>query len=141
MFCDIKNLMDDPDVKGIMAECVFENSPEGMDRVKADYLRHGSWQLYGWVEDGVVVGICGFEEHLDWVEILHIAVAERARGLGLGSKMIGALAKQYKKAIEAETDDDAVDFYRKCGFEVTTIRKYDVRRWACVLPVAGFVGE
>ena len=140
MFCDIKNLMDDPGVMGIMAEGVFDNSPDGMDLVKADYGRHGSWQLYGWVVDGDVVGVCGFEEHLDWVEILHIAVVESARGLGVGRKMIGALVKQYKKAIEAETDDDAVDFYRKCGFEVTAIRKYDVQRWVCVLPVAGLVG-
>jgi predicted aminopeptidase len=36
-------------------------------------------------------------------------------------------------AIEAETDDDAVDFYRKRGFTTTAIQKYGVRRWTCVL--------
>ena len=37
-------------------------------------------------------------------------------------------------AIEAETDDDAVNFYRKRGFTATATQKYNVRRWICVLP-------
>jgi len=49
--------------------------------------------------------------------------------------MVTTLQAQFKMTIEAETDDDAVGFYRKCGFEVTAIQKYDVRRWTCVLPV------
>ena len=133
MFCDIKNQMDKPEIKQIMAACVFDNSSKGMDQVQSDYQRHSSWQLWGWFENDIITGVCGFEDHPDWVEILHIAVAEDARGLGIGSKMIKALAAQYKKTIEAETDDDAVDFYRKCDFEATAISKYDVRRWTCVL--------
>ncbi len=52
-------------------------------------------------------------------EILHIAVLPEFRGLGLGNKIIESIIK--KKDIEkliAETDDDAVLFYKKCGFEI-----------------------
>ncbi|MCL2420743.1 MAG: GNAT family N-acetyltransferase [Defluviitaleaceae bacterium] len=132
-FVDVKAKMDDPAILDILAACVYDNSPEGMAREVSEYHRHGSWQLRCWIDDGKIVGVCGFEVHTDWVEILHIAVSENARGRGIGSKMVAALRAQYKMPIEAETDDDAVDFYRKCGFEVTAFKKYDVRRWTCVL--------
>jgi len=37
--------------------------------------------------------------------------------------MITALREKYRMMIEAETDDDAIDFYRKCGFKTTAIYK------------------
>jgi len=133
MFCDIKDQLDNPAVRAIMAASAFDPSPEAMKQKVAEFRRHNDWQLYGWVEDGNIVGVCGFEVHSDWVEILNIAVAENVRYCGIGGKMITALWKKYEMAIEAETDDDAVDFYRKRGFQATAIQKYNVRRWTCVL--------
>lgn len=133
MFCDIKNQLDNPDVRAIMAASAFDPSPEAMDYKASEFRRHESWQLYGWVENGMIVGVCGFEVHKDYVEILNIAVAESVRHHGIGGIMIATLWKKYEMAIEAETDDDAVDFYRKRGFTTTAIQKYSVRRWTCVL--------
>jgi GrpB-like predicted nucleotidyltransferase (UPF0157 family) len=96
---------------------------------------HEPHQLYGWVENGEIFGVCGYEAHADYIEIQHIAVAENKRRQGVGGKMVAALQASFNLPIEAETDDDAVDFYRKCGFEATAISKYDVRRWTCVLPL------
>ncbi|KAF0193741.1 MAG: hypothetical protein FD169_2284 [Bacillota bacterium] len=90
-------------------------------------------QIYGWVENDEIVGICGFDVHKDYVEILNIAVAENIRYHGVGGKMTTALWKKYEMMIEVETDDDAVDFYRKRGFSTTATQKYGVRRWTCVL--------
>jgi GrpB-like predicted nucleotidyltransferase (UPF0157 family) len=42
----------------------------------------------------------------------------------------------YKLTITAETDDDAVGFYRKCGFNATAFQKHGIQRWNCVLPVS-----
>jgi GrpB-like predicted nucleotidyltransferase (UPF0157 family)/GNAT superfamily N-acetyltransferase len=133
MFCDIKDRLDDPIVRRIMAASAFDPSPEAMDHKAAEFRRHASWQLFCWVDHGRIVGVCGFEIHKDYVEILNIAVDENVRRHGIGRKMIAALWRQYEMAIEAETDDDAVDFYRKCGFITTATRKYNVRRWTCVL--------
>ena len=133
MFTDIKDHLDNPVVREILAECVFDNSPEGLDNKAAEYRRKESWHLYGWVEDGEILGVCGFEAHTDWVEILHIAVARHAQRHGIGGAMVRALRETYKITVEAETDDDAVEFYRKCGFETTAMQKYNVRRWVCVL--------
>jgi 8-oxo-dGTP pyrophosphatase MutT (NUDIX family)/GNAT superfamily N-acetyltransferase len=135
MWTDIKSQINDSAVQNILAACVFDNSPEGMANVTERYGSHESWRLYGWVENGDIIGVCGFEAHADYVEIQHIAVAENKRRQGVGGKMVAALQAAYNLPIEAETDDDAADFYRKCGFETTAIRKYDVRRWTCVLPV------
>lgn len=133
MFYDIKAQLDNPTVREIMAASAFDPSPQAMEQKAAEFRRHELWQLYGWIENGEIVGVCGFEVHKDYVEILNIAVAENIRHHGVGGKMITALWKKYEMAIEAETDDDAVDFYRKSGFTAAATQKYGVRRWTCVL--------
>lgn len=134
LFCEIKNSIETPAVREILAACVFDSSPEGMAHQIAKYQANPDMLLYGYQVDGELLGVCGLEEHESRVEIYHIAARESARKEGVGSAMIIALQKKYGKPIEAETDDDAVGFYRKCGFETTAIQKYNVRRWVCVLP-------
>ncbi|MCL2406841.1 MAG: GNAT family N-acetyltransferase [Defluviitaleaceae bacterium] len=133
MFIDIKPKIYGTEIRKILAECVFDSSSSGLDKLTLDYERHMGWQLYGWSENDRIIAVCGFEAHDDWVEILHIAVRADARHRGIGGKIVAALKDMYGMNIEAETDDDAVDFYRKCGFEATPIKKYDMQRWACVL--------
>jgi len=71
------------------------------------------------------------------IEITNIAVAEHARNRGIGRAMITVLREKHREMIEAETDDDAIDFYRKCGFICTpTMQKQGVRRWKCILPAS-----
>ena len=134
MFCDIKDQLDSPAVCKILSYCVFDDSPEGIAKDVAAYRRHTSRQFFGWVESDEILGVCGFEVHPDYVEILHIATAETARGRGIGGAMVIALWKKYGMPIEAETGDGAVGFYRKRGFEISAIRKYDVQRYTCILP-------
>ena len=133
MFYDIKERIYDSVVREIMAQSSFDQSREAMDRKAEEFYRHVSWQLYGWIEDEEIVGICGFVVYRDYIEILNIAVAQHAQRKGIGSRMITELWNKYKITIKAETDDDAVDFYRKCGFSTIEISKYNVRRWTCVL--------
>lgn len=141
IFCDIKNSIDTPAACEILSACVFDNSLEGMAHQIAKYQANPDMLFYGYQADDEILGVCGFEEHENRVEIYHIAVAESARQKGIGSEMITALQKKYGKPIEAETDDDAVVFYRKCGFETTAIQKYNVRRWVCMLPVPPMTDE
>jgi len=133
MLFDIKDKLDNPVVLNIMAASAFDSSPEAIKQKAIEFRRHESWQLYGWIKNGEIIGVCGFEVHKDYVDILNIAVAESVRHQGVGGKMITELWKKYEMAIEAETDDDAVDFYRKRGFTATATQKHGVRRWICVL--------
>ncbi|MBS3950955.1 MAG: hypothetical protein KGZ53_09900 [Peptococcaceae bacterium] len=119
MFYDIKNQLDNPTARTIMAASAYDSSPQAMEQKAGESRRHESWQIYGWVENDEIVDICGFDVHKDYVEILNIAVAENIRYHGVGGKMTTALWKKYEMMIEVETDDDAVDFNRKRGFSTT----------------------
>ena len=135
MFCDIKDRLSDPVIRNILSCCLFDNSPVGIEKA---LTRYEGEQFYGWLESGEPLGICGFRVLQDNVEICHIAVAENARGKGIGSAMVAALRDKYSDMnIQVETDDGAVDFYRKCGFEAIAFYKQydgkDFRRWTCVL--------
>ena len=101
MFCDIKDRIDEPSVRHIISAAVFDSSEEGLNKWAEKIKSRESRQLYAWIEDNAIIGVCDFEAHADFIEILTIAV----------------------------------EFYRKRCFEITEIRKYNVRRWTCVLPI------
>lgn len=72
------------------------------------------------------------------IKIIGISVCEDCRNKGLGTYMIQKIKEEYSfKRLLAETDNDAVDFYKKCGFEVSnTVKKFDGReimRYSCIL--------
>ena len=134
MFKNIKLKMDAPIVHKIIAYASFDGSPTGTQREVQKYQSNDNLNFFGWIENEQVLGICGFEEHLDKVEVHLIAVDETARGKGIGTKMIKTLITTYQKPVEAETDDDAVEFYRKCGFHVKAFtHPKKGKRWTCIL--------
>ena len=134
MFCDIKDRLGESNMLRVWAYSVYEATPERMAQKAKEYLENVAQQLYGWFSNKTLLGVCGFIIHADKVEITNISVAEDARSRGVGSAMISSLQKMYKLTITAETDDDAIGFYRKCGFNATAFQKHGVQRWNCVLP-------
>lgn len=71
-------------------------------------------------------------------EIIGIAVSEKLRRRGIGKQLIlSAMELEVIGRIEAQTDDDSIGFYRKCGFaEERTVVDYpdgSVIRYNCVL--------
>lgn len=100
-----------------------------------DYMNAANKKLYVCKMDGAIAGCIGIE-HLAGrsCEIRHIAVSLENRGQQIGSKMIGFIRKKYGfSSVLAETDQDAVDFYRKNAFEITSLgEKYPGReRFLC----------
>ena len=136
MFVDIKEKIANPEILNILAACVFDNSAKAMAKKAEDYRQHEEWLFYGWQENGKIVGVCGYIVHPTKVEILSIAVSKEAQWQGIGSRMIIALQEKYNLPLEAETDDDAIGFYKKRGFTSTPFEKHGVRRWTCLLPVS-----
>ena len=134
VFNNVQNRLSEPTIRHLISGCLFDSSSAGIDDA---LTRYEGEQFYAWEENGEPMGICGFRVLQDKLEICHIAVSENARGRGCGSAMIAALHSKYNMSIQAETDDDAIGFYRKCGFEATAINKQygdnTVRRWVCVL--------
>ena len=68
--------------------------------------------------DGIV-GMLVLKNEVDKAEIVGIAVSSNYRHQGIARQMLRhAISEEGLQAVFAQTDDDAVGFYRKCGFEV-----------------------
>jgi N-acetylglutamate synthase-like GNAT family acetyltransferase len=97
------------------------------------YLKLPNWKLYSFEVDGEIVGCIGIEIiSTKECEIKHIAVSSTERDKGIGSKMINYISHTYS-LIYAETDNDAVDFYKTYGFHTTSLgEKYPgIERFLC----------
>ncbi|MEH6934440.1 GNAT family N-acetyltransferase [Bacillus sp. JJ783] len=68
--------------------------------------------------------------------ICHIAVDEKYRNHGIALQMIKEIVRKYELTyIEAETDREAVGFYKKCNFKIESLgEKYPgIERFYCYL--------
>jgi len=102
-----------------------------------NYLQSINLNLYAFESNGESIGCIGFEFiSSNHCKIKHIAVSPLERGNGLGRKMITFICDKYSvNLISAETDKDAVNFYRNCGFKIINLgEKYPgVDRFLCEL--------
>ena len=67
--------------------------------------------------------------------ITHIATHPRYRRQRVGLTLVEFIRDELKfEQAEAETDDDAVSFYKACGFEVESLgmNEFGVQRYKCV---------
>ncbi|OPG15357.1 GNAT family N-acetyltransferase [Ferroacidibacillus organovorans] len=93
--------------------------------------------LYLFQDNDEAIGVIGIKRTKQaTAEILHIAVEGTRRNRGIGRQMIEELLKTEDiSELCAETDKDAVDFYRRCGFTVRSLgEKYPgTERFLCTL--------
>jgi ribosomal protein S18 acetylase RimI-like enzyme len=116
----------------------FHKEPERLEALATAYTTHPDKELHAWIEGGSIVGIVALE-HLPFstIRIAQIGVAPSRRGRRIGSAMIEHVERTYPAfALEAETDRDAVGFYRALGFEVESLgEKYPgIERFRCRKP-------
>lgn len=95
--------------------------------------------VVGAIDEAHVIAFAAFNSAVDPVVIEYIAVDEREQNRGYGAALVDAIRKTAPgRAIYAETDDDAVEFYRRLGFTVNDKDAPDPRwpdrqRYECVL--------
>ncbi|MGE7887086.1 GNAT family N-acetyltransferase [Bacillus cereus] len=68
--------------------------------------------------------------------ICHIAVAPDYRQKGIALQMIKGVVRIYQLTyVEAETDDEAVEFYKKSGFQVNSLGEQypGIERFHCYM--------
>ncbi|KRD36918.1 hypothetical protein ASE27_10770 [Oerskovia sp. Root918] len=92
--------------------------------------------------DGRLVGLAAYETGRTSTVLRYLAVEGTRREDGLGRALVSAVQAAAPDApVVAETDDDAVGFYRRTGFAVTALprdpRRPDVQRYRCILAAAG----
>ncbi|MCM3130307.1 GNAT family N-acetyltransferase [Paenibacillus provencensis] len=101
----------------------------------AMYKNNDSTELLGFEDEGQLVALIGIEQDGNKVMIKHLAVLpenrEKGYGRGIISEMISSVQPE---TVIAETDEEAVDFYRNVGFVVYSLgEKYPgVERFRCV---------
>ncbi len=108
-----------------------------IEAIYTQYAAGNSRYLYGWLQKGDLAGILGI--HIcsaDRHEIAHLAVDPAHQHAGIGSRLIQTYRGKYAHIqLFAETDHEAVGFYRKNGFVISSLgEKYaGVERFHCVL--------
>ena len=123
----------------VYKDCMYMPTSDKFERRMRAYLADETARIYACLSGDIVVGmavcVCAKNSVL---EIVGIAVERAHRCKGIGLYMISNIKNKYIDCtLYAETDDDAVGFYRKCGFTVSEYtQEYDgqsVRRYKCTL--------
>jgi len=110
-----------------------------IEQIYIQYAAGHSLRLYGWVQADQLVGIMGIHVHSDVLhEISHLAVMLDYQQAGIGRQMIQTYHSEHSSIqLFAETDREAVGFYRQSGFAIYSLgEKYPgVERFRCVRSV------
>jgi ribosomal protein S18 acetylase RimI-like enzyme len=116
------------EIKSLMMHCVYHPTNEKLDHLLHQYLIHSHLYL-GIIEDNIVALLgCQLSEHR--CKILHLAVSPLYRRRGIARQLIESIDRAW---IEAETDDEAVNFYQACGFTIEMLGELypGTRRYRC----------
>jgi ribosomal protein S18 acetylase RimI-like enzyme len=130
---ELNGRQDEPAVLSVLRQS--HGSEAALEEAR-DHYRSGYRLFIGWQERKEIVACAGAEQHPNnTIGISSIAVAPGWRNRGLARALIEALAERMgAERVVAETDDDAVGFYRSCGFTVEDAApKFGQPRYWCVL--------
>lgn len=130
---EINSIIIDSSIEKLLSYAMSnDNITEEYDK----YMSSINRKLYGFFLEDACIGCIGLEfSSLHNSEIKHIAVDPSQRGNKVASKMIDFVYKQHSlSTISAETDKDAVEFYKRYGFAITSLgEKYPgVERFQCI---------
>ena len=123
----------------IYKHCMFMPTEEKFNNKVDLFLNDNSVKIFACFEQDKILGVMvvSFMEQKK-IEIIGIAVDASVRGKGVGSYIINQVTNNYGLlSVYAETDNDAVGFYRNYGFSiVASSETYDdetVVRYRCEL--------
>ena len=132
--CDVKDKLSDSAILDLLASSVFNPTPERLLSRAGKYQADDNTSVYAYSENGEYKGIVVFKIEDKTAKILDIAVKPEYQGKGIGSMLIDYIFSKFAVSkITAETDDDAIGFYKKYGFAVTDTKYvFDSKRYVCV---------
>lgn len=118
MIKNIKDILCSEEIYNIYSACMF-NPTFDKFKLKTEQMQNDSSVcVYGYFLNDKIIGVISTQETDKTVEIIGIAVDTKERHSGIGTKLIDYLKDKSQKPITAETDIDAVIFYKKCGFDI-----------------------
>ena len=130
---DVKASLFNPEVLTLLKPSVFNPTPERLKDRTEKYSADKNIFVYACKKDGIYVGIVVFGTGNGTAEILDIAVKPEYRKHGIGKSLIDFIFTQFPiYNITAETDDEAVGFYKRCGFDIIGFgMKCNNKRYIC----------
>ena len=106
----------------LYAPCVYHPTYEDFKIQVEGFLNDPSVKIYVCENRGRKTGVMVLKYADTVAKIIGIAVSDKLRCQGIGRHMIqSAMKTEGLERIEAQTDDDSVGFYRKCGFAAERI--------------------
>lgn len=131
---NLKHYYNPQEVRELLGQCMWPDE----ERIANEYELYratDSLQLMGVVRSRALIGFVGLDEQQEHTLIKHIAIKSEYRGLGYGRQLMVECALRYRMPLIAETDQEAVDFYRRVGFQIESLgEKYPgVERYQCIL--------
>lgn len=136
MLINLKSRIQEPEVQELLSYSVFPD-PEQVGHALQQYVNKDELLLDGYEDEGQLVGLVGYEKTgKSEITIHHIAVLPENRFKNYGRGMIAQLLEKYNPdKLIAETDQEAVEFYRNTGFVVYSLGELypGVERFRCVL--------
>jgi len=138
MFISLKQRIDEPEIQEILGYSVFPDQ-DHLERTVQCYKSEDNLELYGIESEDEIAGVIGFRQ-MDGgnINIEHIAVKPERRGEDYGRGLILELIAAFKpESITAETDEEAVEFYRAIGFGIESLGEIypGVERYRCTYQV------
>ena len=105
----------------IYKDCMFMPSKEKFNEKMTTFLKDDAIKIFACLDQRELKGavVCSLSES-NKIKIVGIAVEHSDRCKGIGTYIIKSLTDAYPMhSVIAETDKDAIGFYRKYGFSVT----------------------
>lgn len=134
MLFSVKGQIDSPEISKLLEYAVYSDD-EALQRAIEKYQSADEQELYAMKHEDEIIGIIGF--HIDKDQsliITHLAISPEFRDQGYGRGIVlEVLYEKQPERIIAETDEDAVDFYRSIGFEVVSLGRLPngIERFRC----------
>ena len=104
----------------VYRDCMYLPTKEKYQQKMQAYLQDAAIKIYGCFCENALKGLLVLRSFpQNQAELVGMAVEESSRRQGIGTLMLRQVMESCcLQAVFAETDDDAVEFYRKNGFSV-----------------------
>lgn len=117
LLCNDKDWLFSEEAFNIYAPCMYLPTFEKYLTKMEQYFSDPFLKIYVCEDSKQKIGMMIVDKTGDVPEIVGIAVSTRYRGQGAGRLMIEqVMESEGIRSLKAQTDDDSIEFYRKCGF-------------------------
>lgn len=135
MLVNVKDQVESPEISQLLEYAVYTDEDALAGAINRYHSEAGA-ELYALKHEGELIGLIGYvmDDH-NTLNITHLAIAPEHRNQGYGRAIVlEALYEAKPDRIIAETDEDAVDFYRNIGFVVLSIGRLPngIERFRCM---------